>query len=142
MVSIVQRQHLIQILTFMRRLIGIYCVIFATFIRIRLKTNKGSKALLYLITADFIACTAYLAVDVTASQTNASLWVLFASNALYTCVDFISQAILVNFLTYDSVFTTDASDFPFNKDIPMLDHVVPTMGFGCPDPVDTCFLRC
>ena len=29
----------------------------------------------------------------------------------------------------------------FNKDIPMLDHLAPTMGYGCPDPVNTCILR-
>ena len=30
----------------------------------------------------------------------------------------------------------------FNKDIPMLDLVAPTMGYGCPDLVNTCILRC
>ena len=113
MVSIIRRQHLVQTLTFGRRLIGIYCVIFAAFVRIRLKRTRGSKAaLVYLITANFIVCTAYLVVDVTASQSIVSLGVLFASNALYTCVDFISQVILVKFLTCDSVPTTDARGFP------------------------------
>ena len=97
--------------------IGIYCMIFATFVRMRLKrTNNGSKALLYLSTANFIACTASLAVNLnaTARQTNASLGVCFASNALYMCNDFILQVILVNFLSYDSVSTNDASvTFPF-----------------------------
>ena len=93
--------------------VGIYCVIFATFIRIRLKKKNGSKALIYLITANFIACTANLALDVTASQSNASLWVLFASSALYTFVDFISQVILVNFLHTIYFLTTDASGFRF-----------------------------
>ena len=81
------RQHLVQTrtLTFKRRLIGIYCVIFAAFVRIRLKkTNNESKALHYLITANLIACTAYLAVDVPASQSIVSFGVLFASNALYS----------------------------------------------------------
>jgi hypothetical protein len=75
-------------------------VIFAAYVKIRLKrTHNGSKAaLLYLITANFIAGTAYLAVDVTASQFIAPLGALFASNVLYTCVEFISQIILVNFL--------------------------------------------
>jgi hypothetical protein len=99
-----------------RCLVGIYCVIFAAFVRIRLKRkHDGSKpAILYLIAANFIACTAYLAVDVIASQAIVSLGVLIASNFLYICVDFISQVILVNFLTYDSVSTTDASGFPFS----------------------------
>ena len=98
--------------------IGIYCVIFAAFVRMRLKrTNNGSKTLLYLITANFIVCTAYLAVDVPKSQMNASLEVIFASNALYTCSDLILQIILVNFLTYDSSFTNDASGYPFSIQI-------------------------
>ena len=104
MVSIVGRQHLLQTLTIIRCLVGIYCAIFAAFVRIRLKRiHDGSRAtLLYLITANFIACTAYLAVNVIVSQSTriVSLRVLFASNAIYTCVDFISQVILVNFLTY------------------------------------------
>ena len=99
-----RRQHLVQTLTFKRHLIlGIYCVIFAAFVRIQYKrAHDGSKSvLLSLVTAaNFIACTAYLAVDITAYQTNTLGWLL-ASNALYTCVDFISQVILVNFLTYD-----------------------------------------
>ena len=88
-------------------------MIFAAFVRIRLKRNYGSKALLYLVTADFIASTAFLAVDVTASQTVPPMEVVTASNTLYTCIDLISQIILVNFLTYDLVSTTDASGFPF-----------------------------
>ena len=77
-------------------------MIFAAFVRIRLKrTNKGSKALLYLITANFIACTAYLAVDVAASQLIVTLGVFYASNALYIFIDLIAQVILVNFLIYD-----------------------------------------
>ena len=123
--------------------IGIYCVIYAAFVRMRLKrTNNGSKALLYLITANFIACTAHLAVNVTTSQTNASLGEYFAADALYICNDLILQVILVNFLTYASVFTNDARFSLLNKDIPMLDHVAPTMVYGCPDPVNTCILRC
>ena len=106
MVSIIQRQHwhLVQTLTFMRRLVGIYCMIFAAFVKIRLKkTNSGSKALLYLIIANFIACTAFIAVDVSASQTNASFGLVFVENVLYMCIDLFSQIILVNFLTtYDS----------------------------------------
>ena len=118
MVSIIQRQHLVQTLTFMCRFIGIYCVIFAAFVRIRLnRKNDGSKALLYLVAANFIACTADLAVDVTAGQANASLGLVLASNALFTCVDFISQVILVNLLTYDPVSTTDASGFFFSLKI-------------------------
>ena len=114
-----RRQHLVQTLTFNRRLIGIYCVIFAAFVRIQLKrtNNTRSKALLlYLVTANFIACTAYLAVDVIASQPTACIEVSSVSNALYSCIDLISQSILVNFLTYDSesVSTTDASGFPFS----------------------------
>ena len=91
-------------------------MIFAAFVRIRLKrTHNGLKAaLFYLITANFIACTAYLAVEVIASQSIVSLGVLSASNALYTFVDFISQVILVKFLTYYSISTTDASGFPFS----------------------------
>ena len=88
-------------------------MIFAAFIRIRLKRNNGSKALLYLVTADFIVSTAYLALDATASQELVTLPVIMASNALYTCIDLISQIILVNFLTCNSVSTTDASGFPF-----------------------------
>ena len=80
-------------------------MIYAAFVRLRLKrTNNGSNALLYLITANFIACTAHLAVDVTATRTNVSMGVVFASNALYICIDLILQVILVSFLTYDSVF--------------------------------------
>ena len=95
--------------------IGIYCVMYSAFVRIRLKrTNNRSKALLYLITANFIVCTAHLAVDVTAQQTDPSLGVFFASNTLYICNDLILQVILVNFLTYDSVSTNDASGFPFS----------------------------
>ena len=95
--------------------IGIYCMIYGTFVSMRLKkTNKGSKALLYLITANFIACTAHLAVDVTTTQSNRSSGVMSASDALYTCNDLILQVILVNFLTYDSVSTNNASGFPFS----------------------------
>ena len=116
-------------------------MIFAAFIRIRLKRNNGSKALLYLVTADFIVSTAFLALDVTASQVSATLLVITASNALYTCTDLISQIILVNFFTY-IVSTTDASGFSFlNIDIPMLDRLAPTMDYGCPDPVITCIFR-
>ena len=115
MVSIVRPQHFVQTLTFKCRIIGIYCVIFVAFVRIRLgRKNDGSKALLYLVTANFIACTADLAVDVTAGQANASLGLILASNVLFTIVDFISQVILVNFLTYGSVSTTDASGFSFS----------------------------
>ena len=78
--------------------IGVYCVMYAAFIKMRLKrTNNGLKVLLYLITTNFIACTAHLAVDVTTSQTNASMRELFASNAVYICNDLIMQVILVNF---------------------------------------------
>ena len=90
-------------------------MIFAAFVRMRLKrTNNGSKALLYLITANFIACTAQLAVNVSVSQTDASMGVIAASNTLYTCNDLILHLILVNFLTYNSVSTNDASGFPFS----------------------------
>ena len=91
-------------------------MIFATFVRMRLKrqNSNGSKALLYLITANFIACTAHLAVDVTGTQKNPSMGVAFASNALYICNDLILQIILVNFLAYDSIPTNDASGFPFS----------------------------
>ena len=119
-------------------------MIFAAFLRIRLKrTNSGSKALLFLVTANFIACTAFIAVDVTASQTNASLGLAFAANVIYMIIDLISQTILVNILSYIrfSLPLTDASGFQ-NKDIPMLDHVAPTMDYGSPDPVNTCILRC
>ena len=93
---------------------GIYCVIYAAFVRMRLKrTNNGSKALLYLITANFIFCTAHLAVNVTTTQTNASLGVISASDALYTCNDLILQIILVNFLTYDSSSPMMRVAFPF-----------------------------
>ena len=88
-------------------------MIFAAFVKIRLKRNNGSKALLYLVTADFIVSTAYLAVDVTANEEIESVGVMTASNTLYACIDLISQIILVNFLTYDLVSTTDASGFPF-----------------------------
>ena len=90
-------------------------MIFAAFVRMRLKrTNNGSKALLYLITASFIACTASLAVDVSAKQTDASMGVIAATNTLYICNDLILQVILVNFLTYDSVSTNDTSGFLFS----------------------------
>ena len=116
MVRIVRQHHLAQTLTIKRRLVGIYCMIFAAYVRIQLKRkHNGSKAtVLYLITANFIVCTAYLAVDVIANQANVSLGVLLASNSLYICVDFISQGILVNFLTNDSVSTTDANVVPFS----------------------------
>ena len=91
-------------LTFKRRLIGIYFVIFAAFVRIQYRRRDSNGPLpvaraflVYLVSANFIACTAYLAVDITAYRTQALGWIL-ASNALYTCVDFISQVILVNFL--------------------------------------------
>jgi hypothetical protein len=84
-------------------------VIFAAFVRIHHKRNGSKAVLLYLVAANFIACTAYLAVDITAYQTKALGWLL-ASNALYSYIDFISQVILVNFLSYgDSVPTTDAA---------------------------------
>ena len=91
-------------------------MIFAAFVRIKLKrTNNGSKALLYLITANFIACTAFIAVTVyvATSQSNVSLGVISVSNALYVFVDIVLQVTMVNFLTYDSVSTTDASGFSF-----------------------------
>ena len=97
----VQRQHLVQTLTFKRRLIGIFCVIFAAFVRIRLRRkNNGQKALFYMITTIFIACTAFLAVDVIAVQPIVSFGIAFASSALYTFIDLISQVILVNYLIY------------------------------------------
>ena len=115
MVRIVRQQHLAQTLTIKRRLVGMYCMIFAAFVRIQLKRkHNGSKAtVLYLITANFIVCTAYLAVDVIANQANVSLGVLLASNSLYICVDFISQGILVNFFTNDSVPPLMQMAFPF-----------------------------
>ena len=82
------------------RLIGIYSVIFAAFIRIRLKRHRednGSRTLLYLVTANFIACTAYLALDLIVCTTNPSIGEELASNTLYTCIDFISQLTLVNY---------------------------------------------
>ena len=81
--------------------IGIYCVIFAAFVRMRLKRkNSGSKPLFYLITANFIASTAYLAVDVVATQKNVSVGVVSASDTLYICNDLILQVILVRFLLH------------------------------------------
>ena len=116
-------------------------MIFAAFVRIRLnRKNDGSKALFYLVAANFIACTADLAVDVTAGQANASLGLVLASNALFTCVDFISQVILVNFLNTPPL--TRVADLFNNKDIPMLDDVAPTMDYDCPDRVNTRILRC
>ena len=89
-------------------------MIFAAFVRIQLKrTSDVSRTLLYLVTANFLASTAYLALDVTASQVFVTLGVITASNSLYTCIDLISQIILVNILTCDSVSTTDASGFSF-----------------------------
>ena len=118
MVNIIRQQHLVHSLTSKRRHIGIYCVIFAAFVIIQHKrahTNGSRSILFYLVTANFIACTAYLVVDITAYQTNALGWLL-ASDVLYTWVDFISQVILVNFLACDviRVSTTDASGFPFS----------------------------
>ena len=112
------RRHFAQALIFKRRFIGIYSVIFAAFIRIRLKRkNNGSKALLYLVTINFIACTAYLALDVSSSQMDISFGLTMASNALHTTIDFISQVILVNFFLHtisvsESTTGTDATDFP------------------------------
>ena len=128
-------------------IIGIYCVIFAAFIRIRLKRkNKGSKVLLYLIITNFIACTAFLAIcAVIVSQPNVTLGE--APEALYTCIDFISQVILVNFtcIRFGLHHWCEWLSL-LNKDIPLLDHVAPrlapTMGYGCPDPVNTCIPRC
>ena len=97
-----------------RSYIGTYCVIYAAFVRMRLKRTNNAKALLYLITANFIACTAHLAVNVTTSQTNASLGEYFAVDALYICNDLILQIILVSFRTYDSASTNDASGIPFS----------------------------
>ena len=128
-------------------------MIFAAFVRIqRKRKNSGplpvAKVLLvFLVSANFIACTAYLAVDITAYRTNALGWLL-ASNALYTCVDFISQVILVKFLIYDSdtLLTLNLASLmralSISIDISMLDDVAPTMGYDCPDPVVTCILRC
>ena len=102
MVSIVLRQHLVQTLTFNRGPIGIYCMIFAAFVRIQLKrTSNKSKPLLYLVTANFVACTAYLAVDVIATRSDVCIEVSTVSNALYSCINLTSQVILVNSLTYD-----------------------------------------
>ena len=118
MVSIVQRQHLVQTLLYAPSYIGIYSVIYAAFVRMRLKrTNNGSKALLYLITANFIVCTVYLAVDVTKTPTNVSMGVVSASDALYMCNNLILQVILVSFLIYDSVSTNDTSGIPFSLKI-------------------------
>ena len=102
MVSIIRRYHLIQKLTFKRRFIGIYSMIFAAFIRIRLKRRgepgNGSKTLLYLVIANFIACTAYVALDLIVCSTNRSIWDMLASDILYTCIDLISQVTLVSYL--------------------------------------------
>ena len=133
-------------LTFKCRVIGIYFMIFAAFVRIQYKRRNSNgplpvaKAfLVYLVSANFFACTAYLAVDITAYRTQALAWIL-ASNALYTCIDFISQVILVNFLNTPPL--TRVADFFNNKDIPMLDDVAPTMDYDCPDRVNTRILRC
>ena len=116
-------------------------MIFIAFVRIHHKRNGSRAVLLYLVTANFIACTAYLAVDITAYQTNSLGWLL-GSNALYTFIDFISQVILVNSFTYgDLLPTTDASGCPFYKDIQMLDDVAETKGYDCPNPVNTYILR-
>ena len=89
-------------------------MIFAAFVRIQLKrTNNASRALLYLVSANFITSTAYLALDVTASQVITTVAVITASNALYMCIDLISQIILVNFFICNSVSTTDVNGFPF-----------------------------
>ena len=100
------------------RFIGIYCMIFGAFVRCQLKrTNNASKTLLYLVTANFIVSTAYLAVDVTASQVpaNISMGVITASNTLYACIDFISQIILVNFLHRIPSPPLMRVPFPFTK---------------------------
>ena len=65
-----------------------------------------------------------------------------AGNALYTAIDFITQAILVSvffFTHYDSCFYSRFS-FP-NKDIPMLDDVAPTIGHRFLDLFKPCVFR-
>ena len=119
-------------------------MIFGAFVRCQLKrTNNASKTLLYLVTANFIVSTAYLAVDVTASQVSANIstGVITASNTLYACIDLISQIILVNFLHRIPSPPLMRVPFPSTKVIPMLDYLAPTMGYGCPRLVDTCILR-
>ena len=88
-------------------------MIFAAFVRIHHKRDESRAVLLYLVIANFIACTVYLAVDITAYQTNALGWIL-GSNTLYTCVDFISQVILVNFSYIEFRPTTEVRRFSFS----------------------------
>ena len=116
MVRIVRQQHLVQTLNVTEPLsashTGNYCVIFAAFLGIKFKrtnnASSGSTALLCLVTADFIACTVYLSVQVIINQNIIPLEMFFVSNALYICVDLISQITMVNVLTYDSTYITDA----------------------------------
>ena len=117
MVRIVRQQHLVQTLNVIEPLsashTGNYRVIFAAFlVGIKFKrtnnASSGSTALLCLVTADFIACTVYLSVQVIMNQNITPLEMFFVSNALYICVDLISQITMVNVLTYDSTYTTDA----------------------------------
>jgi len=71
---------------------------------------------------------------------DASLWLTVAIDALYTAIDFISQLILVSILTYD-LFSTYVFSLLIEA-LPMLDHVAPTMGYGCPEHFITCVFRC
>ena len=65
-------------------------------------------------------------------------WLTIANNALYTAIDFISQLILVSvFVTY-----TNLSLINKMKALPMLDHVAPTIGYGCPMHFIIGVLRC
>jgi len=89
-------------------LYGLYCLIFGLYWRIQFKrADRWNSVLLYALTASFILCTAYFIIDIIQVQliiTNNVLqedswstydWLVIASNALYTCIDLISQFILL-----------------------------------------------
>ena len=74
----------------------------------------------------------------THSFKSADEWLAIANDALYTCIDFISQLVLVSildlqiFLDYNNIFEA----------LPMLDNVASTIGYGLPVHFIICVFRC
>jgi len=90
-------------------LYGLYCLIFGIYWKIQLRrADRWKGVLLYMLTVNFILCSAYFIIfiiqtqfDITMSVLNentlesAVAWMTIANNFLYTAIDLISQLILL-----------------------------------------------
>ena len=76
------------------------------------------------------------------SLENADEWMDIANDALYTCIDFLSQLVLVSVLNTHLFSWLNFLFYPFlNEALPLLDLVAQTIGYGHPMPFITCVFR-